>query len=136
MYSHIIHGIKKLHLHDGCSDIHYSPTRRISTKPSASDVAHGMWMANVHSAGSSPRHRLSDLQKPPATMVCESAKCVLHQAPKNWQRMYGRSTVEIGTYPQKQKPPVQDPFYTRMYEYEVGPAPGPNQPAVSYLSQK
>ena len=35
--------------------------------------ANGVWMTTVHSAGSSPRHRPGDLQKPPAAMVKTSA---------------------------------------------------------------
>jgi len=59
------------HLHDGCKWRNYSPPQRISTKPSASNITHGMWMTIVYSALSSPRHRPSDLlithayRKPP-----------------------------------------------------------------------
>ena len=44
-----------------CNGDNYSSPRRISTKPIASDVSHGVWMATVHSEGDSYNHRPSDL---------------------------------------------------------------------------
>ncbi len=38
-------------------------------KPTGHIIPPDVWNAPVHSAGSSPRHRPSDLQKPPATMA-------------------------------------------------------------------
>jgi hypothetical protein len=38
-------------------DRNYLLPRRISTKPSAPKVAHGVWMTTVYSAGSWPSHR-------------------------------------------------------------------------------
>ena len=43
-----------------CKCCNYSSPRRISTKPSRLGVANGVWMAPMHSAGSSPHHRPSD----------------------------------------------------------------------------
>ena len=65
------------HLHDGCKWHNYSSPQWISTKPSASNVTHGIWMTIVYTAGSSPRHRPSDLlithayRKPPFTRWCK-----------------------------------------------------------------
>ena len=49
------------HLHDGCKWRKYLSPKWISTKPSASNITQGMWMTIVHSTGSSPRHRPSNL---------------------------------------------------------------------------
>ena len=61
------------HLHNGCKWHNYSSPQRFLTKPSASKITNGIWMTIVYSAGSSPRHRPSDLlithayRKPPFT---------------------------------------------------------------------
>jgi len=89
---------KNLHLNDDCKCRNYLSPRRISTKPSGLGVTNGVWTAPTHSAGYYLRHRLSDLQKPPATMVRG-----IEESPR-------RSTVETGTYPQKQKPLMIDPI--------------------------
>jgi hypothetical protein len=61
---------KKLPLNGGWKSINCSSPRRILTKPSGGGGVHGVRKAPVHSAGLSPRHRPSNLQKPPDTYVC------------------------------------------------------------------
>ena len=65
------------HLHNGCKWHKYLSPQRISTKPSAYNATQGMGMTIVHSAGSSPCHRPSNLlithayRKPPFTWWCK-----------------------------------------------------------------
>ena len=91
--------------------INNSSPRRIPTKPSGGNVAHGVLKAPVHSAGSSPRHRPRDFSRPPATMVGQkhnpsgdterktSKKCIVEA----WYNFYvsvkkGRSVSGLGLF--------------------------------------
>ena len=78
------------------------------SKPTGHIISPVVWKAMVHASGLSPRHRLTYSKKPLDTQVRGIGKGSAGTGPKNGEKKYCRSTVEIGTNPQKQKPVSQD----------------------------
>ena len=79
-------------------------------KPSGDSITPDVVVTAMHSAGSLPRHRRHDQQKPPDTQVRGIGKVNAEtgdRASENGGRKSRRSTVETGTNPKKQKPVSQ-----------------------------